>query len=91
MLISDKKIRLWVSCAVLIGVGMAMAVLLNEPVQHERVSSREVVIDMPAKFYPGGSVYYSGPAGHCINPPEGATLEGPGWEIDTSCHVGNGN
>jgi hypothetical protein len=49
MLISDRKFRLWMSCAVLIGVGMAVAVLLNEPVQHERASSREVVIDMPPR------------------------------------------
>jgi hypothetical protein len=26
---------------------MAMAVLLNEPTQHERAASREVVMDMP--------------------------------------------
>ena len=40
MPISDKKIRLWVNCAVLIGVGMAMVVLLNEPTQHERAAAR---------------------------------------------------
>jgi hypothetical protein len=52
MLISDKKIRLWMSCAVLIGVGMAVAVLLNEPVQHERASSREVVIEFQISAAP---------------------------------------
>jgi hypothetical protein len=43
---SIKKIRLWISCAVLIGAGMAVAVFLNEPA-HERAANREVVIDMP--------------------------------------------
>ena len=84
MLISDKKIRLWMSCAVLIGVGMAVAVLLNEPAQHERAASREVVIDMPAALV----LYYRVEDLRCVPPsPPGFTdLHPEDWPLDNQAY-----